>query len=108
GIHAIGNTFKSEIGKAHAGGRNRQHDRKAEHDPGAEPQGWELEGRAATFQKSHATPRFRSEKQASGGPAPNPVRKVKAEWIRVRKSGQKLQGRLHPPLEGEGRREAAA
>ena len=90
GVHAGRNPLEAEIGKAHAGGRNRQHDGKAEHDLGAEPQGWELEGRAATFQKSHVTPRFRSEKQASGGPAPNPVRKVKAEWIRVRKSGQRL------------------
>jgi hypothetical protein len=41
--HAGGNTFESQIGKTHAGGRNRQHDGKAEHDLGAESQGWELE-----------------------------------------------------------------
>src|SRR6185295_2351344 len=31
---------------------------------------------------------------------PNPVRKVKAEWIRARKSGKDWQGCRHPPLEG--------
>ena len=40
------------------------------------------------FRNRTSTPRFRSEKQASGGPAPNPVRKIKAEWIKVRKFGQ--------------------
>src|SRR5438128_8355888 len=43
------------------------------------------------FRNRTSSPRFRSEKQASGGPAPNPVRKLKAEWIKVRKSGQSWQ-----------------
>src|SRR6185503_20056608 len=39
-----------------------------------------------------STPRFHSEKQASGGPPPpGALRKLKAEWIKVRKCRQKLQ-----------------
>jgi hypothetical protein len=58
GIHAVRNVFESEIGKTHAGRRNGQHDGKAEHDFGAEPQGWEPERRTAPFQKSHVIPPF--------------------------------------------------
>src|SRR6187402_2381333 len=44
------------------------------------------------FRNRTSTPRFRSENQALEAPAPNPVRKLKAEWIRPRKCGQNRQG----------------
>ena len=58
GIDPVGNPLEAEIGEAHAGGRDRQHDGKAKHDLGAEPQSGEPERRTATFQKSHVIPPF--------------------------------------------------
>ena len=40
------------------------------------------------------------------GPNPNALRKLKAEWIKVRKYGQKRQGGSYPPLEGSETSEA--
>src|SRR6187551_412570 len=51
-----------------------------------------LKGEPSRFRNRTSTPRFRSENQALEAPAPNPVRKLKAEWIRPRKCGQKRQG----------------
>ena len=58
GVDDVGNPLETEIGKAHAGGRNRQHHGKAEHDLGAKSQGRELDRRAATSWKSHLNPPF--------------------------------------------------
>ena len=44
GRHTGGNTFKSEIGDAHAGDRDRKHDSKAEHDFAAKSQCGEPHG----------------------------------------------------------------
>src|SRR5437667_5614928 len=62
------------------------------------------------FRNRTSSPRFRSEKQASGGRAPNPVRKLKAEWIKVRKSGQSWQrlGGRPRPVRAPGREGACA
>ncbi len=56
------------------------------------------------FKNRTSPPVFVLKNRHREAPAPNPVRKVKAEWIRVRKSGQSWQedggGRSYPPLEG--------
>ena len=43
GSDARGYPLEAHIGKAHAGGRNRQRDGKAEHDLGTETKGWEFD-----------------------------------------------------------------
>ena len=45
GVDASGNVFKSQIGKAHAGGRDGQRHGKAKHDLGTESKGREFERR---------------------------------------------------------------
>ena len=73
GRHAGRDALEAEIGDAHAGGRDRQHDGKAEHDLGAKSQGREFDRQRSrpTFSEFPPQPPvIHSEKQAIGKPRP--------------------------------------